>query len=209
MIKYKPLPPIERLHELLEVVEIPPDKYGEWSGLFWKVNRGRQRAGSVAGTPQPTPSNPDRVDWRIRVDCADYIVSRIIYYVTHGKDPGSIQVDHEDQNWLNNNARNLRLDTDRNIQQVNSPKQRNNASGVAGMSWDKSTKKWKVQVLIENKRKYLGLFTCKIKAACVVRDKWVELNWDKLGRKLPDLNKIQCECSDCSNMTARPSDPAE
>lgn len=209
MTNYRPLPPLERLKELLEVVEVPEDKYGKWSGLVWKVNRGRQRAGSVAGTPQPTPSNPDRVDWRVRVDCADYIASRIIYYITYGEDPGNTQVDHEDQNWLNNNARNLRLDADLSIQQVNSPMYRNNTSSVVGVSWDKSTKKWKAQVLIENKRKYLGLFTCKIRAARVVRDEWIKLEWHKLGRKLPNLNKIECDCSDCSNMTARPSDPAE
>lgn len=210
MIKFRPLPPLERLNELLEVVEIPPDKYGEWSGLVRKVGRqGGGKAGSVAGTPHPASSNPDRINWTVTVDGVSYYASRIIYYMTRGEDPGDIQVDHEDQNWLNNNAWNLRLDVDGSVQQVNTSKQRNNTSGVVGVTWNKAMGKWQAQVLIKDKREYLGRFICKIEAARVVRDKWIELGWHELGRKLPDLNKLECECSDCSSMTIRPSDPAE
>lgn len=199
MIKFNPLPPLERLNELLEVVEIPEDKYGEWSGLFWKVNRrGKAKAGSVAGTPRPDSRNPDRIDWVVAVDNVRYVASRVIYYMTYGKNPGDAQVDHEDQNWLNNNARNLRLDIDGSIQKVNSPPYRNNTSGVVGVHWNKAARKWQAFVWIKDKLKHLGLFTCKLEAARVVRDKWIELGWDKKGRELPDIDKIQCDCSRCS-----------
>lgn len=195
MTKYKPLPPLERLNELLEVVEIPEDKFGKWSGLVWKIQRGgRAKAGSVAGSPCPDSNNPNRINWKVDVDGSEYVASRVIYYMTHGDDPGDAQVDHEDQNWLNNNARNLRLDIDGSIQQVNSPKPRNNTSGVVGVSWHKGTGKWTAQVWIKGKLKHLGCFTCKIEAARAVRDKWIQLGWDKLGRKLPDLDKIECSC---------------
>lgn len=209
MIKFKPLPPLERLNELLEVVEIPPGKYGKWSGLVWKASRGGKRAGSVAGYPQPCRHRPERVDWVVRIDSVLYVVSRIIYYITYGKNPGNVQVDHEDQNWLNNNGWNLRLDSDGSVQQVNSPTRRDNTSGVVGVSWNKNERKWMAYVQIKSKRNHLGLFACKIEAARSVRDKWVDLGWHEKGRKLPDLNKIECQCFDCSNMTARPSDPAE
>ena len=192
------LPPLERLHELLEVVEIPSEKYGIWSGLVWKINRpGKAKAGSVAGSPQPNKTNPERIDWRVSINGIRYFAPRVIYYMTYGKDPGNIQVDHKDQNWLNNNAWNLRLDIEGSIQQVNSPKQKNNTSGVAGVTWDKKAGKWKAQVRIQGKSKHIGLYTCKIEAARGVRDKWIELGWDKLGRKLPDLNTIKCSC--CQN----------
>jgi hypothetical protein len=210
MTNYRPLPPLERLHELLEVVEIPPNKYGIWSGLVRKVGRqGGGKAGSVAGSPHPSPSRPDRFDWTVTVDGVSYVASRVIYYMVHGTDPGGAQVDHKDQNWLNNNAWNLRLDVDGRIQMVNTPKPRDNTSGVVGVSWCTARRKWQTAVLIRGKRKHLGYYTCKIEAARVVRDKWIELGWDKLGRKLPDLNKIDCKCFACSSMTICPSDPAE
>lgn len=197
MIKFKSLPPLERLHELLEVVEIPPEKYGKWSGLVWKVSRGRQRAGSVAGSPFPNLTNPKRDDWKVRVDYAHYMVSRVIYYIAYGVDPGDIQVDHRDQNWLNNNVYNLRLDIDGNIQRINRSKYCNNTSGLVGVSWDKEKGKWKAYVNDRGKRKNLGYFTCKVEAARVVRDKWIELGWHELGRKLPDLDEVQCDCGAC------------
>lgn len=209
MTNYRPLPLLERLKELLEVVEIPEDKYGEWSGLVWKVSRGKHRAGSVAGYLKPHTKNPDRIDWRVGVDGFEFVVSRIIYYMTYGEEPDNIQVDHKDQNWLNNNAWNLRLDVDGSIQKVNRPRQRNNTSGIGGVSWYKPRKMWRARIASQGQPKHLGYYKCKIKAARVVRDKWIELGWDKKGRELPDLNKIECECFDCSNMTTRPSDPAE
>lgn len=199
MPKYKPLPPLERLHELLEVVQIPPEKYGIWSGLVWKVKRnGTKGVGGVAGTPHRDPNNPDRVNWTARIDGTDYYVSRVIYYMTRNKDPRDAQVDHEDQNWLNNNVWNLRLDIDGSIQMVNVPIRRDNTSGVIGVNWNKTAKKWQAAVQIKDKRKHLGYFTCKVEAARVVRDKWIELGWDKKGRELPELDKVQCGCSRCS-----------
>lgn len=198
MPKYRPMPPLERLHELLEVVEIPEDKYGEWSGLVWKVSRrGIVRAGSTAGSLRLNPKNPNRTDWKIRVDGLNYFASRVIYYMTHGEDPGDIQVDHKDQNWLNNNAWNLRLDVNGDTQQINRPMFRRNTSGVVGVFWNKAARKWKASVTSEGKPQHLGYYTCKIEAARAVRDKWIQLGWDKLGRKLPDLNTIECSC--CHN----------
>jgi hypothetical protein len=131
------------------------------------------------------------------VDGAHYLASRIIYYITTGEDPGDVQVDHIDQNWLNNNAWNLRLDVDGSVQAVNSPKRRSNTSGVVGVSWHKSSGKWMAQVDENGKRKYLGIYNCKREAARVVNDKWVELGWDKLGRELNDLESVECNCECC------------
>jgi hypothetical protein len=198
MTNHRPLPPLERLNELLKVVEVPPEKYGVCSGLVWKVSRrNRQRAGSVAGTPQQAKTNPKRKDWAVKVDGIQYLASRVIYYMTTGEDPGDVQVDHEDQNWLNNNAWNLRLDVDGSVQPINRPKYRSNTSGVVGVSWDKSKGKWMAYAQVNGKRKTLGRYNCKAEAARVVNEKWIEMGWDKLGRELNDLESIECSCECC------------
>ena len=194
MLKFRPLPTLDRLNELLEVVEIPEDKFGKWSGLVWKINRGRTaKAGSVAGTLQPDPRLVNRRDWRVKIDRVSYLVSRIIYYMVQEQNPGYLEIDHEDQNWLNNNSCNLRLDNTGRIQQVNRPAQRNNVSGVVNVNWHRIRKKWQAQVDGE----YLGLFACKVEAAHVVNEKWRELGWLELGRKLNDLETIACDCGKC------------
>lgn len=197
MTKFRPLPSLERLNELLEVVEIPPGKFGEWSGLVRKIKRGQHQVGSVAGSRERSSTQPDRVEWRVRVDGVKYIASRIIYYMTHGEGPGDVEVDHEDQNPLNNNAWNLRLDVKGDIQKVNQKMRRDNTSGAVGVYWHKINGKWIAQVQIESKLKNLGCFTCKIEAAHTVNKKWVELGWHKVGRKLNDLRQINCNCSRC------------
>jgi hypothetical protein len=205
MPNHIPLPPLERLNELLEVVEIPEDKYGEWSGLVWRVSRGCQRAGSRAGRLIRRKNQPDRFDWQVGVAGMRYIASRVIYYMTYGEDPGDVQVDHKDRNPLNNNARNLRLDVDGGIQKVNTGMRRDNKSGVVGVIWYKKTRKWQAYVKIESKQTHLGMFTCKLEAARVVNAKWIELGWPEKGRKLNDLKTIACDCGKCS---ARDDSPA-
>jgi hypothetical protein len=40
----------------------------------------------------------------------------------------------------------------------------NNTSGVAGVTWDKKNNKWKAQIHINRKTKYLGLYNTKEEA---------------------------------------------
>ena len=194
MPKYNPMPPLERLRELLEVVELPSDNFGELSGLVWKVRRrGIAKAGSVAGSPRPDSGNPKRVDWIVGIDGSVYVVSRVIYFMAYGEDPGDIEVDHKDQNSLNNNVWNLRLDVNGSIQEINKPTRRDNVSGVVGVSQRKETRKWRAAA----SKKHLGYFTCKTEAAHAVNEKWRELGWIELGRKLNDLDAIECDCGKC------------
>lgn len=198
MTKYKPLPSLERLNELLEVVDIPPDKYGVWSGLVCKASRGRQRAGNVAGWLKPRNRKNKRADWLVGIDNVYYVVSRVIYFMTYEEDPGEIEVDHEDQNPLNNNPYNLRLDINRIIQNINKSIQQNNTSGVMGVSWEKKTQKWRARLVTQSTLIHLGRFTCKREAASVINKKWIELGWVELGRKLNDLEAIACNCGKCT-----------
>lgn len=69
-------------------------------------------------------------------------------------------VDHADQNPLNNRRNNLRVAT-RNQQNMNRPKQKNNTSGYIGVQWHQQNQKWTAHISIDGKRTYLGSFTSK------------------------------------------------
>jgi len=198
MPKHRPLPPIELLNELLEIVPIAPSQFEIQSGLVWKVNRtGTARAGSVAGTKKPSLITPGRFDWQVQVDERAYLVSRLIYLMANGVDPGELEVDHEDQNSLNNNVWNLRLGG-RSLQGHNRGPMSNNKSGAKGVTRRKNGK-WRAQLMHKGERFRLGTHTCKIEAARAVNDKILELELDKIGKSLKDTTQLTCTCSNCVN----------
>jgi len=198
MANHTPLPPIERLSELLEIVPIDPSQLEIQSGLVWKVRRGgTARAGSVAGSKSPNSTTPGRFDWHVKVDGRDYMVSRVIYLMANGEDPGELEVDHEDQNPMNNNVWNLRLGTQL-IQKNNRGPRIDNTSGTVGVTRRKNGK-WLAQLKHKREHFYLGTHTCKIEAARAYNNKAIELELDKIGKPLKDLEALKCECANCSN----------
>jgi len=201
MANHKPLPPLERLSELLEIKPIAPSQLKIQSGLVWKVNRGtRGRAGSVAGSKQPNPRKPGRFDWTVGVDGRKYYASRVIYFMANGVDPGELEVDHEDRNPMNNNVGNLRLGTEL-IQKNNQDPRKDNTSDAVGVHWNKDVKKWRAQLGYKRKRFSLGLHTCKIEAARAYNDKAIELELDKIGKSLHDLESLNCDCKCCCGLS--------
>ena len=67
------------------------------------------------------------------------------------------QVDHKDNNPSNNRIENLRSVT-LSENSYNAKKRADNKSGVKGVYWHKEGKKWSVQVAVNKKRKFFGLF---------------------------------------------------
>ena len=197
MTKHKPLPPLERLNELLEIVPIDPSQFETCSGLVWKVNQGtRGRAGNVAGTKRPNTKKQGRFDWKVKFDGRLYMASRVIYFMANGVDPGELEVDHEDQNSLNNNVCNLRLGNS-SLQRHNRGIQKNNTSGALGVSWHKSTRKWIAAIRNNQKKTHLGRYICKIEASLAYNNKVIELGLDKIGKPLNDLETLECNCAQC------------
>ena len=82
------------------------------------------------------------------------------------------ETDHIDRNPLNNQKSNLRTVThSKNLH--NRPKQKNNVSGYKNIYWDTQTKKWRVQIQIENRVVSLGRFY-NIQDAILERNKkWI------------------------------------
>jgi AP2 domain/HNH endonuclease len=72
--------------------------------------------------------------------------------------PPHLEVDHKDGDGLDNRrSSNLRLATsaqNRHNQRISS----DNTSGVKGVHWNKNSNKWRVQIMLNGKRKHLGYF---------------------------------------------------
>ena len=192
-----PLPPLERLNELLEIAPIPKPQIEIQSGLIWKVSRGNQRAGNVAGHKRSLLRKSRRVDWVVQVDGRLYMASRVLYFMANGVDPDELQVDHEDQNPMNNNVGNLRLG-DSSLQGHNKRPRIDNTSDAVGVSQRKNGK-WQAELRHKGENFYLGHHTCKIEAARAYNNKAIELELDKIGKPLHDTTKLTCTCSNCVN----------
>lgn len=73
------------------------------------------------------------------------------------------EIDHKDNNRLNNLEENLRICT-----HFNNAKNRKNSphsSKYKGVSWSTKYRKWRATIMINNKQKYLGLFSIEEDAA--------------------------------------------
>lgn len=71
--------------------------------------------------------------------------------------PPEMEVDHKDHNGLNNRSSNLRLVTSsQNKHNGRTPS--TNTSGYKGVSRDPQGPKWKAQICIQGKRRFIGRF---------------------------------------------------
>ena len=105
---------------------------------------------------------------QMRIKGVYFYVHRAAFAHHHGRWP-KFEIDHIDQNPLNNCIRNLR-DTKENSK--NKGKNSRNKSGYTGVSWHSGAKKWMAYV----GKQYLGLFEDPELAGFVC-----ELTRDKLG----------------------------
>jgi HNH endonuclease/AP2 domain len=82
---------------------------------------------------------------------------RVIYEYYHGSIPKGFEIDHINQDKLDNRLENLRLAT-RSQNSQNKSKQKNNTSGFKGAYWHKENKKWNAAITVNNKLIHLGFF---------------------------------------------------
>lgn len=75
-------------------------------------------------------------------------------------------IDHVDNNGLNNQKSNLRL-CDDSLNQMNSRKRRNCSSRFKGVSWHKRVKKWSARIKFIDTIHNLGYFDDEVEAAKV------------------------------------------
>ncbi len=134
----------ERAHERL--------RYDEVAGeLYWKVDHWKKvKAGGVAGDKY---GNGYR---RVCIDSQSYLAHRVVWLMVTGKWP-ELQVDHINGNRSDNRIQNLRLATSGDNHQ-NAGRRADNTSGLVGVSRWKNTLKWRADITVAGRQKYLGTF---------------------------------------------------
>jgi hypothetical protein len=139
------------LHTLFE------ERNGE---LYRKVTRGGSRVGSRAG-------HVGNRGYRIVVvNSRQYMEHRLIW-IMHGNDPVEM-LDHIDGDQLNNRIENLRAVTNSENQR-NQKLRKDSTSGIKGVSWISTRKRWSGQVWHKGKLHRAGDFKDKDECAAAVR----------------------------------------
>ena len=104
----------------------------------------------------------------IQIDYIKYYAHRLAWFYMKGEWPPN-EIDHIDKVKSNNRFNNLRLATSRqNSFNVNI--RSNNTSGIKGVYWNKSHKKWQAQIKQAGKQIYLGRFINKEEAGKAVAE---------------------------------------
>lgn len=97
-----------------------------------------------------------------------FYAQRLAWLYVTGEWP-SFEIDHRDLDKANNRFANLRQATDLQ-NQGNRPANRNNASGVKGVRWNKIACRWQARISSGGKDRHLGFFdSCADAAAAYAR----------------------------------------
>lgn len=133
----------DRARELLD--------YDLETGVFsWRVQRGKRKAGSVAGCPHGTGYVVIGIDGRL------HLAHRLAWLWMTGHWPID-QIDHANGVKDDNRFANLREATTSENHQ-NMPLRRDNRAGQTGVHWDATKSKWVAQIACGGKRRTLGVF---------------------------------------------------
>lgn len=99
----------------------------------------------------------------IGLDDERYLAHRLAWFYMTGEWPEQ-EIDHIDLIKNNNRFANLRIATSTE-NRCNRGLQSNNTSGIKGVSWYKAGRKWRADISVSNKYKFLGYFQTKAEAA--------------------------------------------
>jgi len=165
----------ETVHELFD--------YHEDGYLIWKVS-GKGRTKSVAGCINSDGYSVVGINGKV------YYTHRIIFLWHHGYLPEGI-VDHRDRNKLNCRIGNLR-DVSRACNSKNCKVYKNNISGVTGVSFIESKKRYKAGIQINNKCVTIAYCRTLVDAVIARYKKEVELNWNGCNSTSSAYLYLQC-----------------
>lgn len=161
MLRIKPLPDLNYLEECFTLDPTCP------SGLRWLrrptghfptqhgfVTFNGRYAGKPAGSIS-IKARDGKAYYALEILTKRYPTHRIVYSLFHRINLSTdIQVDHIDDNGINNEPNNLRLAT-HSENKHNFRKSRNNTSGFKGVSWSKTGKYWWGKVVFHSRQYYV------------------------------------------------------
>lgn len=154
MAKFRPIE--LSVDELCDVVTY----FKETGSFVWARTRKGASAGSQAGSIHAKGYITIRIHDRL------YLAHRLAWYIETGEQPE--QIDHINGVKDDNRICNLRAATP-NQNQHNKALNKNNTSGVKGVSWNESKKKWEARVWMDGKCNRLGRFSDLAMADAAVR----------------------------------------
>lgn len=117
--------------------------------LYWKKRKGKKLAGDIAGTKS-------HHYWQVCINYKIYRNHRLIWIYHNGTNPNYI--DHINGETFDNRIENLR-DCNLNQNLFNKKKNKNNSSGIKGISWSKQKNRWRARILFERKEIHIGYFS--------------------------------------------------
>jgi len=171
----------ERLKELLS--------YNAVTGVFtWrKTVASKAVNGTIAGCC-------DRGYIKIVVDKKAYFAQNLVILYVEGYLPEG-QVDHKDRIRSNNIHNNLRPDVTSQCQMRNRGNFKNNKSGVKGVCFNKTYKKWQPGLTISRRYKSLGLYDNFEDAVCARLAGEQCVNWAGCDSSSPAFQYVRSNIS--------------
>lgn len=98
----------------------------------------------------------------ITIGGKQHLAHRLAWLYVHGDWPDQL-IDHADGNRANNRLSNLRKAT-YSQNAANAKKHVHNTSGIKGVSFDETKKRWQATITVNNKQMHLGRFKTKDEA---------------------------------------------
>lgn len=122
----------------------------------------------------------------IQIDGRRYMAHRLAWLIAHGRWPES-DIDHINGVRTDNRLINLRK-ASRTDNAKNRAVRNDNTSGMTGVYWDKSVRKWKAEIWLNGKRKNIGRFLTYEDAAAKRKEAEVRCGYhENHGRRPPDI----------------------
>ena len=109
----------------------------------------------------------DNTEGYIRLSIAgvSMYAHRVAWTLSHGEIPDGMQIDHIDGNRTDNRLCNLRVVTHaENTRNTRQPHGGHSVSGLLGVSWHKTAKKWQAKIRLNRATIHIGYFSDKHEA---------------------------------------------